>query len=127
VEKKWLKTLDQVRLNSKKLIKTLACNGIILLKPFKFQRITTGADTDRRHNRRMRSDKSIFILNEGMQDSPAYLLDISITGMYVETDLLLEEGQEIKLSLHKQRPLLHHAITGRVIRKAPHGMAIQFV
>jgi hypothetical protein len=127
MEEKWRNTLGMVRLNSKKILNSLACNGIILLQPLKNKMMASGAETDRRHGRRLRSDKDIFIWKDGRPDRKAHLLDISINGMYVETEAPLEEGQELQLSLYKQLPLRYPAITGRVVRKAPKGMALQFV
>jgi hypothetical protein len=127
MEEKWQNTLGMVRVNSKKILNSLACNGIILLQPLKNKVVASGTGSDRRHSRRLRPDKDIFLWKDGRPDRKAHLLDISINGMYVETDAPLEEGQELQLSMHALLPLRYPAITGRVVRKAPKGMALQFV
>lgn len=130
MEEKWRKTLELVRSNSKKAFNTLACNSILLAQPYKHKSITAGmlpADPGRRQGRRLRFEEDVCILKDGMPDSTAHMVDISATGMYVETDMPLDEGQEIRLSLQRHLPLLNPVITGRVVRKASHGMALRFV
>lgn len=131
MDEKLRNKLSMLRTSSTEILNSLALNGIMLLQPFKYQTHDTGVragnypEHERRNAHRMRMTRTIYMWKDGTQASKARLLDVSLSGMYVATESPLDEGQEIKLSM---RSSTHYPnVIGRVVRKEPKGMALQFI
>lgn len=82
---------------------------------------------DRRDSRRLHVDRTVTCMRDGQETRKAHLINISMNGMYVETDSPAEVGQELSINLSGRNlgPLMR--VRGRVTRKAEHGMAVRFI
>jgi hypothetical protein len=80
---------------------------------------------DRRLSRRLRMDRTISFMSEGMEPRQARLINLSLGGMYIETDNLLDLGRKTTITLPGVVARNLPSVTGRVVRTAEHGMAIE--
>lgn len=81
---------------------------------------------DRRRGRRLHVDRAVTCSPEGTEQKRARLINISKGGMYVETDVACDVGQEMSFNLSGKNlgPIMR--VRGRVARRSDRGMAIQF-
>ena len=82
---------------------------------------------DRRESRRLHVDRTVTCLGDGQETRNAHLINISKNGMYVETDLPANVGQELSFNLSGRDlgPIMR--VRGRVTRKVEHGIAVRFL
>ncbi len=82
--------------------------------------------TDRRHDRRLKMDRTITCMCDGKEFNDLHLIDISRGGMYVEMAAPWEISEEafFNLSGRNLGPIMR--VKGHVMRRAEGGVAIQF-
>ncbi|MEN6473676.1 MAG: PilZ domain-containing protein [Syntrophaceae bacterium] len=113
-------------------VESLAIQGVALQQAVKgfvpgIAKTTTAANhvDDRRLSRRLHMDRAISFTTEGMEPRQAQLINLSLRGMYIETNTPLDLGRETKIMLPGLVAKNFPSVTGRVVRTAPHGMAIR--
>lgn len=81
---------------------------------------------DRRRGRRLHVDRTVTCTPDGREIKTGHLINISMDGMYMETDAPFDVGQEMSFNLSRRNlgPIMR--VRGRVARRSDRGMAIQF-
>jgi hypothetical protein len=126
---KWLTMYDKAVENTAwaGIVATCVAKNII---PFSLKESLKNAPhlfDDRRAGKRLNVDRTVNCFRDNTGMDSVHLLNISSSGMYVETDHPGLIGQEFSFDLSGRNigPLLR--VTGKVTRKTDKGMAIHFI
>ncbi|HQP29884.1 MAG TPA: PilZ domain-containing protein [Deltaproteobacteria bacterium] len=132
MQEQWRNRFKEVRSMFWNTVESLAIQGVAMqqaVKGFIPGLAPTPAAAnhvdDRRLMRRLRMDRTVSFWTEGMEPRQARLINLSRSGMYIETDAPLDPGRETKIMLPVLMAKNFPSVTGRVVRRAAHGMAIQ--
>ena len=132
MQEQWRNRLKKVRSVFWNTVDSLVIQGVALQQTVKglapgFARAAATAHhvDDRRLSRRLHMDRTVSFWSEEMDPRQAKLINLSRGGMYIETDTPLDLGRETKITLPGLMAWNFPSVTGRVVRKAAHGMAIQ--
>lgn len=132
MQEQWRNRFKEVRSIFWNTVESAAIQGVALQQAVKgfVPGIAKPAATahhtdDRRLSRRLHMDRTVSFWSEGMDPRQAQLINLSRSGMYIETDTPLDLGRETKITLPGLMARISTSVTGRVVRKAAHGMAIQ--
>jgi hypothetical protein len=82
---------------------------------------------DRRLGRRLHVDKTVNCIRDRAEMDNVHLVNISSSGMYVETDRPADIGQEMSFDLSGRNIGPFMRVMGRVTRRTDRGMAVQFL
>lgn len=132
MQEQWRNRYQDVRSRIWSTVESLAIQGVALQQAVKGlvpglapTAATANHVDDRRLMRRLHMDRPVSFWSEGMEPRQAQLINLSRSGMYIETDAPLEPGREATVRLPVLMAGNFQGVTGRVVRTAPHGMAIQ--
>jgi len=132
MQEQWRNRYQDVRSRFWSTVESLAIQGVALQQAVKglvpglaHNAATTNHVDDRRRMRRLHIDRPVSFWTEGMEPRQAQLINLSRSGMYIETDAPLDLGRETNIRLPGLAAWNPPRVSGRVVRTAPHGMAIQ--
>jgi hypothetical protein len=135
MENSWEAQLEKMRRLFDKTLETVNWTGIVLSRTLmdvmpspirrSMERFHQHFD-DRRHDRRLKVNKTISGSSDGKVLKDIHLINISRGGMYIEVDSPYDVGPEVFFNLSGKNlgPIMR--VKGRVMRRAERGMAIQF-
>lgn len=134
MQEQWRKRIETLRSASLSVLDTMALHGILLQQAWRGLGPQKAAPAawpphidDRRQRRRLRVDRDVTYREGGQEPRTAHVINVSRNGMYLETSAPLDEGREMTIHLYSAALNRLPGIHGKVVRRAPQGMAVTFI